>query len=103
MAILIKTANPQELLLSIKQAMDDRRVRDWTYNPEGEFTRTQIEAESKHWLRARIVEDTLVFKLQQSCTGQASHATFGVYHGRFIEMLFTHFRSKISMIMITPV
>jgi hypothetical protein len=96
MAIRVFCDEPQSLLKEIKAAVRDRRIPTWKVDDDGDFTHTPIQWENLAWLRPRVLDDRIVFNIVGATTKTMSRATYGVYHGRFIEMLLTHFDEKFS-------
>jgi hypothetical protein len=96
MAITVYTANPKDLLAAIKQAINDDRVRTWSYDSEGDFTHTAEQWKDNAWLRPREEEARLILNVLAPRSKTLSKTTYGIYHGRFIEMLLTHFDGKFT-------
>ena len=98
MALVIITPKPRELLDAIKRAIDDKKIDTWSYDAEGDFTHTPEQFVKKAWLRPVVSSGVLQFGL----VGQKGVAMklflYGIYHGRFIEMLLNHFDNKFSTI-----
>lgn len=91
MAILIKTGNPAALLTAIRKKIDAGKIETWTYDIDGDFTHTPDQWVKKAWLRPK----TYAGELRVGILGQKGvklpSVIYGVYHGRFIEMILTHF------------
>ncbi len=96
MAIRVVTSQPQALLVAIKQAINQGRVETWRYDKDGDFTHTPPQWVNKCWLRPRIGAGELVFTTVPPQGIGLSKEIYGVYHGRFIEMLLVHFDSHFS-------
>jgi hypothetical protein len=94
MAIRISTAQPSALLAAIKKAIDQRHIDTWSYDSDGDFTHTPLQWNKKAWLRPSIQAGVLVLNILNPRGVQITKLVYGVYHGRFIEMLLTHFDSS---------
>src|SRR5262249_36582751 len=86
--------NPSSLLSAIKAEISNGNIDTWIVDAEGDFTHSPPQWKLKAWLRPRVREDQLVFNILSPQGVQLSKTTYGVYHGRFIEMLLTHFDEK---------
>jgi hypothetical protein len=92
MAIRIKASDPQALLDTIKRAIDRGHVRTWEYDAQGDFTHTPQQFKGQAWLRpSTAVAGELRFYIIRTQGITPTRAIYGIYHGRFIEVLLTHF------------
>jgi hypothetical protein len=91
MAIRVTTAQPSALLAAIKKAIDARKVDTWSYDSDGDFTHTPPQWARKAWLRPTVQVGALVLNILNPRGVNLSKEIYGVYHGRFIEMLLAHF------------
>ncbi len=91
MAITVHTDNPRDLLVAIKRAINENRVRTWSYDTDGDFTHTAEQWRSKAWLRPREEDHALVLSILTPRGTKLSTELYAIYHGRFIEMLLAHF------------
>ncbi|RKH11165.1 hypothetical protein D7V97_11820 [Corallococcus sp. CA053C] len=91
MSLIIQTANPQALLDSIRKAIDSGVVQTWSYDTDGDFTHTPEQWARKAWLKPHVAPGVLSLGLLGPKGGGMTTTVYGVYHGRFIEMLLTHF------------
>lgn len=89
--IRVNTAQPTALLASIKRAIDARQVETWSYDSDGDFTHTPAQWTKKAWLRPTVLSGCLVLNILNPKGITLSKEIYGVYHGRFIEMLLAHF------------
>jgi len=96
MALIVHTSNPTALLKSIKNAIDAKSVETWIYDTDGDFTHSPAQWIHKAWLRPVVVSGALIFGLLGKKDEQMTKLIYGVYHGRFIEMLLTHFDNEFS-------
>lgn len=97
MAIIVKTNNPAGLLRAIRQAIDDSRVETWSYDRDGDFTHTPAQWKSRAWLRPKTYPGELRFGIIKPQHVTLSTLIYGVYHGRFIEMLLVHFDNSFTL------
>lgn len=90
MALEICTSAPQRLLNRIKQLIDEKKIVTWQYDADGDFTHTPDQWRAQAWLRPRVELGKLRFGLLGKQGQVMTHAVYGVFHGRFVEMLATH-------------
>lgn len=91
MAVIVKTNNPAGLLKAVKKAIDNKDVETWSYDEDGDFTHTPVQWSFKAWLSPKVYSGELRFGIVARKDTAMSKVVYGVYHGRFIEMLLTHF------------
>ncbi len=91
MAIRVTTLQPSLLVASIRKAIDARKIETWTYDSDGDFTHTPAQWANKAWLRPTLQSGALVLNILNPTGINLSKEIYGVYHGRFIEMLLVHF------------
>jgi hypothetical protein len=96
MAIIIQTPTPKKLLAGIKKAIDEKKVETWSYDEDGDFTHTPDQWKYKAWLRPTTASGVLVLGLLGKKDVKMSKSLYAVYHGRFAEMLLTHFDDMFS-------
>ncbi len=98
MAVIIKTSKPSELLAAIKKSIDTKKIETWSYDSDGDFTHTPEQWKNKAWLRVRPSASgtELKFGIIGRKDIKLSKLIYAVYHGRFIEMLLTHFDNDFS-------
>jgi len=96
MAITVRTGNPFGLLAALRKAIDDKHIQTWSYDAQGDFTHTPAQWSGKAWLRPSVGAGTLVFGLLGQKNVVMKKSVYGVYHGRFIEELLTHFDHRFS-------
>jgi hypothetical protein len=98
MSILVTTPKPNTLVKSIKQKIDEEVIVTWLYDNDGDFSHSPDQWEYKAWLRPIIKEGMVIFKIIAPIDKHLSTRTYAVYHGRFIEMLLSHFDGLFSEI-----
>ena len=97
MAISIRTATPKALLAKIKKAIDDGHVETWSYDEDGDFTHNVPQWKNKAWLRPKVEAGVLRLGILRPRDVEMSYEVYGVYHGRFIEMVVTHFDNQFTI------
>ena len=101
MAVRVFCAQPQKLLNEIKAAIRVGSIQTWTLDKDGDFTHSPQQWANKAWFRTTVGIDRLVFRILGQTTQRMSRRVYGVYHGRFIEMLLDHFDEKFSHVTAT--
>ena len=101
MAVLVRSDNPGSLLAAIKDAIDEDNIKTWSYDADGDFTHTAAQWNLRAWLRPSVREDRLVFNIIAPYDRGISRAVYGIYHGRFIEMLLNHFDKRFTNVSAT--
>jgi hypothetical protein len=96
MAVIVLTSTPATLLDEMKAEMNKHTIETWSVDPDGDFTHTPPQWLKQAWFRPLIHEDRLVFRILTPQGKKLSRTVYAVYHGRFIEMLLTHFDLKFS-------
>jgi hypothetical protein len=97
MALTIQTDSPNALLLAIRHAIDEKHVETWIYDEAGDFTHTPVQWKNRAWLRPKVETGALRFGLLGQQGVEMTKLIYGVYHGRFIEMLLTHFDEEFTL------
>lgn len=96
MAIIIKTKSPEDLLNAIKKEIDEGKIVTWSYDSDGDFTHSTKQWNANAWLRPKVSVGELRFGILKNENIDMSAVIYGVYHGRFIEMLLTHFDDQFT-------
>lgn len=103
--IEIHTPDPHRLVEEINEAIRNGRIATWTVDSDGDYTHSLEQWKNRAWLSCRFNEtdDTLLrFVIIEAREQKLSKAVYGVYHGRFAEMLLTHFDNQITSLSISP-
>jgi hypothetical protein len=97
MAIQVTTDNPQELLDLIYSGIDKGTIETWAYDTDKDFFHNTPDGQwkGKAWLRPTVANGALILNVFPPNAG-VSVVAYAVYHGRFIEMLLSHFDKKFS-------
>ena len=88
--------DPRALLTGIRTAIDDKRVKTWNYDQDGDFTHTAEQWNQLAWLRPTVTENALKLHIIPPNEAHISAQVYAVYHGRFIEMILRHFDTDLS-------
>lgn len=96
MAIIVKTTRPYALLAAIREAMDEKKIRLWQHDDDGDFTRSDDKWRHRAWLRPMVREDRVIFRIFPRTDKAMSKIEYAVYHARFIEMLLRYFDGEFS-------
>jgi len=102
MALTISTTDPDGLLKAIKEGIEKRQIETWACDSDGDFTHSPVQWNKKAWLRPKSANGVLSLELVTLKDVKVSAEIYGVYHGRFIEMLLAHFGSKLTQAIATP-
>jgi hypothetical protein len=90
MAVHLETSDPSGLLAAIRKAIDDDKVKTWTYDKDGDFTHTAAQWKNRAWMRPHILGNELRLNIIAPLNTTLSVSTYAIYHGRFIEMMLAH-------------
>lgn len=105
MSILVMTRKPESLLKSIYKKIDEQVIRTWRYDKDRDLTHTTSggQWEDRAWLHPETSEGLLRFGLVGQDGIAMTPVLYGVYHGRFIEMLLTHFDHNFSSVCVSAI
>lgn len=101
MALIVKTANPKDLLSDIKKAIDSKSIQTWTYDSEGDLTHSPEQWQYKAWMTPKIFPGELHFGFVGNTEVVTTKLIYAVYHGRLAEMLLNHFDNKFTNVQAT--
>ena len=93
------------LIEMINEAINNGQIKSWIVDSDGDYTRSQEPWKERAWIRYsqdKNDQNHVLFIIVQPKNQSISKAVYGVYHGRFAEMLITHFDSYISELGISP-
>lgn len=103
MAIIIKTNNPRKLIKALNEAIDNREILTWSVDQEGDYTIARDQWRYHAWFRHKVLEpNTLTFGIVQSRKYKMTRDLYGIYHGRFLATLLSHFDHLMDDINVTP-
>lgn len=110
MAILLEVDDPQALVDAIYSDINDESIDTWKYNEKRGFTHSAKQWINKAWLNPVLFNHpnnkmyNLCFRFVPSTTYDKKEyqELYGIYHGRFSEMLIVHFSKDIKVLRLTP-
>lgn len=98
MAVFIKTDAPQELLDELKDLINKGKIDTWSYDSDGDFTHCVKQWINQAWFSPKVEKEQIVFGILGNKETTMTKQLYGLYHGRFIEMMLTHFDKKMKSI-----
>lgn len=98
------TTNPTGLLHAIKDGIKDESIVTWSCDSKGDFTHTPDQWKKKALLRPEVntTDNRLEFHIIWPEGQKRNNKVYGVYHGRFIEMVLAHFPQQITLAAAKP-
>ena len=102
MAVQVVTSQPEMLLEDIKHLIDLGKIDTWLYDEDGDFTHDADQWRFNAWIRPLLQEDRVVFGIICRNDRNLSVVDYAIYHGRFVEMLLTHFDKLCQGIEVSP-
>lgn len=99
--ITIKTADSNQLVAAITTEIKEGKIETWNcqfYNSFDYFTHTSVQWLRKAWLKPCIKPNEVSFTIVYPNGKTANRVIEGIYYGRFIGMLLTHFPNRFSSI-----
>jgi hypothetical protein len=93
--ITFSTANPQQLLVSLKEAIRSGHITTWS-EVDGYFTHTPSQWAYKAWLQPSLQGGELRFAIIKSQNINVTTEVYAVYHGRFLETMLAHFDGQFT-------
>ena len=94
--LVVNTPHPEELLAALRQAVDSRKVEGWNCDRDGDYTYELPPWRGKAFLRPVVMVGALKFVLLGQQNALMTKAAYGVYLGRFIELLLAHFDDRFT-------
>lgn len=91
MAIHVFTKKPTTLLRKIREGIADGSIQAWEIDRDGDFTHTSDQWQRRGWFTPERQKGFLSFGLVGEKNQGMLKEVYGVYHGRFIQMLLNHF------------
>lgn len=90
------------LLQEIRLSIDQGTIRTWSYDSDGDLTHTADQWVRMAWLRPRVSGHSIIFNILTPKGVHMTKVVYAVYHGRFIEMLLSHFDTTVAKLDATP-
>ncbi len=94
MSVRLYCDDPSGLLREIRAAIRDRSIETWELDKDGDLTHSTEQWKNVAWFQPVVEENRVLFRILGRKAGKMTKVTYGVYHGRLIEMLLTHFDKK---------
>lgn len=98
---LVSPITPKKLWGNILEQIDNGIIDTWEIDSDGDLTHTPYQWKGEAWLRHYFVDSELIFGIVARRDKKMSKVIYGLYHGRFVEMLLTHFDTQIEGIIIS--
>ena len=104
MAIYVTTGNPKKLHKGIKDAINAGEIQTWKIDGNGLLTHctSTDQWEREAWFGCILEENRIVFCINGREDRALTVPEYAIYHGRFVEMLLTHFDRDFSDIQVSP-
>jgi hypothetical protein len=96
MAVRAFTDQAQALLSAIKRGVAEGRITTWKVDNDGDLTLVDDNFANKAWMRPKVLEDRLLFNIIGRKSENISTRIYAVYHARLVQMLLTHFDTKLT-------
>jgi hypothetical protein len=98
MAVIVHTADASKLLNAIHAAISSGQIETWSVDADGDFTHSPQQWRLKGWFRPNVLANKIIFNILAPQDTEMASVTYGVYHGRFVEMLLVHFDTKFDRV-----
>lgn len=105
MITITTNINRDRLVEMINELISENRIVTWSVDGEGDYTTIQPQWRYRAWMRPvddNDDEHKLYFVIVKSKKFPMTKSLYGVFHGRFAEMLLTHFDTQITSLEISP-
>ncbi len=104
MALYIKLKKSFSLVDEINKLIDQGIISTWEYDFDGDYTHLPDQWKNEAWIHLHEYDKTnnqVIFGIISRRSIRLTKTIYAVYHGRFSEMLLTHFDNMINEIRIT--
>ena len=98
MSIFVKSSNPQKLVNAINEKIANSNIDTWSVDKDGDYTHNVTQWRYHAWLHPIIETDRVVFAIWGRANEDLNVVDYAIYHGRFVEMLLTHFDQQCDSI-----
>ena len=102
MSIIVTTRTPGLLVDGIKKKIEEHKIDTWSVDSDGDYTHNTDQWRYRAWIRYKIEPSRVVFYVICRKDSNMSVVEYAVYHGRFVEMLLTHFDKECIGIEVSP-
>ncbi|MBM2715845.1 hypothetical protein JQK88_32565 [Mesorhizobium caraganae] len=96
MAVRAFTDRPDALLTAIRSGIAEGVVHGWRMDQDGDLTLNSPNLANQAWMRPKILPDRLLFNIVGAQNKDMSTNLYAIYHARLVQMLLTHFDTKIK-------
>ena len=101
MSIYVKTIDPNKLIEDINEKINNSSINTWSVDKDGDYTHTAQQWQFHAWMHPIVEPGRVVFAIWGRVSEDLSIVDYAIYHGRFAEMLLTHFDQQCSSIEIS--
>ena len=103
MSLTAYTTIPRTLLKAIREAIEDGSIDTWETDADGDFTHSTAQWRMRAWMRVANIEpkESITFGIIGRRGTNVTSREYAIYHGRFAEMLLSHFDGKFKRIVIS--
>ena len=104
MAIYIKLKGTFPLKEKINEFIDQGIISTWIYDSDGDYTHLPLQWKNEAWIHFHEfnkIQNQVVFGIISRRSVRLTKTIYAIYHGRFAEMLLTHFDTNIDKITIS--
>lgn len=102
MSITVLTSNPRGLIEKINKFVSEGKSQTWEIDSDGDFTHSPEQWKNEAWFTVSFInEDSIVFGMLPPIGDVITSEVYAIYHGRFSEMLLSHFDEDFSEIQIS--
>lgn len=105
MALIVNTSSPNELQKELTEKIINSKIDTWEFDEDGDFTHSPEQWRYKAWIHEPVYskknKNQLIFGIIGNKEVTMTKSLYAVYHGRFAEMLLSHFDEIIDNIEIT--
>lgn len=98
MSIYVRSSNPQKLVNDINEKIENSSINTWSVDKDGDYTHTAQQWQFHAWIHPIIEPERVVFAIWGRVKENLSVVDYAVYHGRFVEMLLSHFDQQCTKI-----
>lgn len=98
MALGIATIAPAKLLSDIRDAIQEGKIKTWSVDKDGDFTHSAEQWRYRAWFRPKVGGGELRLHILAPQGTTISKVVYAVYHGRFSEMVLTHFDNDVTSV-----
>ncbi len=104
MALYVHLLNQYPLVEQINKLIDKGIISTWDYDNDGDYTHLPTQWKDEAWMHFHMYNDInniAIFSIIARRDIPLSKTIYAVFHGRFAEMLLTHFDKQIEYINIS--